>query len=148
MDNAHLYRVDLDGETLKTGLLGSPDWLPSLPVASPPQFDGPGGVWSPEHLFVASVASCLMITFRALADLAGLEIVEYSDSAAGKLVRGDDRLYSITEITLCPRVVISDPSQVDRALRLIDKAEQACLISRSISSVVHLEPEVIVAAPV
>jgi organic hydroperoxide reductase OsmC/OhrA len=45
-------------------------------------------------------------------------------------------------------VVISDPSQVDRALRLIDKAEQACLISRSISSVVHLEPEVIVAAPV
>ena len=148
MEHAHFYRVHLDGDTPKTGTLGSPDSLPSLSVASPPQFDGPTGVWSPEHLFVASVASCLMTTFRAIAELSGLDIVEYSDSAEGKLVQGDDRRYSITEITLRPRVVISDPDKVDRTLRLIDKAEHACLISRSISSVILLEPDVIVAAAV
>lgn len=144
----HSYRVDVEGEGLKTGTLRSPDSLPSLPVASPPQFGGPPGIWSPEHLFVAAVASCLMTTFRAIAEMSGLEVLEYSDSASGRLVLGEDHLYSITEITLRPRLVISDPSQVVRAERLINKAERACLISRSIASEVHIEPEVIVAAAV
>jgi len=144
----HSYRVDVQGESLKTGTLRSPDSLPSLPVASPPQFGGPSGIWSPEHLFVAAVASCLMTTFRAIAEMSGLEVLEYSDSASGRLVLGEDHLYSITEITLRPRLVISDPSQVVRAERLINKAERACLISRSITSEVHIEPEVIVAAAV
>ena len=148
MDEPHLYRVDLEGEGPKTGRLRSPDSLPSLEVASPPQFGGPAGVWSPEHLFVASIASCLMTTFRAIAEMSGLEVVEYSDSASGKLEKGDDHLYSITEVTLRPRVVIADPAQVGRAARLIDKAEKACLISRSVAAVIHLEPQVIVAATV
>ena len=147
MEEPHFYRVDVEGEGLKAGTLRSPDSLPSLAVASPPQFGGPSRVWSPEHLFVASVASCLMTTFRAIAEMSGLEILEYSDSASGKLVAGEDRLYAITEVTLRPRVVISDPSQVGRAERLIDRAEQACLISRSIASEVHVEPQVIIAAP-
>jgi len=97
---------------------------------------------------VASVASCLMTTFRAIADMSGLDIVEYTDSASGKLVKGDDSLYSITEVTLRPRVVIADQRQVAKAERLIEKAEKACLISRSVTAVIHLEPEVIVAVPV
>jgi organic hydroperoxide reductase OsmC/OhrA len=148
MEQEHVYRVDVEGDGLKTGLLGSPDSLPPLAVASPPQFGGPSGVWSPEHLFVASVASCLMTTFRAIAEMSGLEIVEYADSASGRLVQGKDRLYAITEVTLRPRVVVSDPRDLDRVARLIDKAEKVCLISRSISSTVHVEPQVVVAAPV
>ncbi|HEY4606220.1 MAG TPA: OsmC family protein [Acidimicrobiia bacterium] len=146
MEEPHFYRVDVKSEGLKTGFLDSPD-IPALDVASPPQFGGPAGVWSPEHLFVASVASCLMTTFRAIADRSGLEVLEYSDSASGMLVRGDDRLYKITDVTLRPRVVVADPAKVDRVLRLIDKAEQVCLISRSIAATVHVEPSVIVASP-
>jgi organic hydroperoxide reductase OsmC/OhrA len=89
-----------------------------------------------------------MTTFRAIAEMSGLEILEYADSASGRLVQGKDRLYAITEVTLRPRVVVSDPRDVDRAARLIDKAEKVCLISRSISSTVHVEPHVVVAAPV
>ena len=148
MDQPHLYRVALESDGPKAGTLRSPDSLPPLPVASPPQFGGPPGVWSPEHLFVASVASCLMTTFRAIADMSGLDIVEYTDSASGKLVKGDDSLYSITEVTLRPRVVIADQRQVAKAERLIQKAEKACLISRSVTAAIHLEPEVIVAVPV
>jgi len=148
MDQPHLYRVALENEGPKGGTLRSPDSLPPLPVASPPQFGGPPGVWSPEHLFVASVASCLMTTFRAIAEMSGLDIVEYTDSASGKLVKGDDSLYSITEVTLRPRIVIADPRHVGKAERLIEKAERACLISRSVAAEIHLEPEVIVAVPV
>jgi len=148
MDETHAYRVDIESTGLKSGALGSPDGLPDLSVASPPQFGGPPGIWSPEHLFVASVAACLMTTFRSIADMSGLDVVEYADSASGLLVRGEDRLYRITEVTLRPHVVISDPDKVDRALRLLEKAERVCLIGRSIESEVHLEPEVSVVAPV
>jgi organic hydroperoxide reductase OsmC/OhrA len=89
-----------------------------------------------------------MTTFRAIAQMSGLDVVEYTDSASGKLVKGEDGLYSITEVTLRPRVVISDQRQIGRAERLIEKAERVCLVSRSVAAVIHLEPEVIVAVPV
>jgi organic hydroperoxide reductase OsmC/OhrA len=139
------YDVDILGSGLKTGHLRSAQGLPELEVASPPEFGGPGGVWSPEHLFVASVSACLMTTFRSIAEMSGLEVVGYSDSATGTLVRGDDRLFKMTEITLRPHVEIADPAMADRALRLLAKAEKVCLISRSIASTVHIEPSVDIA---
>jgi organic hydroperoxide reductase OsmC/OhrA len=48
----------------------------------------------------------------------------------------------MAEITLRPRVTIADPDKMDKALRLLDKAERVCLISRSIKSQVHMEPKV------
>jgi organic hydroperoxide reductase OsmC/OhrA len=111
-------------------------------VGPPPQFGGQAGHWSPEHLFVASVASCLMTTFFAIARMSGVEIIEYTDASSGTLIRDEDRLYRMSEVTLRPKVVVSDPRKVDRALRLLDKAESVCLISRSIEAKVHLEPEV------
>lgn len=146
METTHIYNVDIHGTGLKTGSLGSPESLPPLFVASPPEFGGATGMWSPEHLFVAAVSSCLMTTFRSIADMSGLEVVAYSDSASGTLARGNDGLYDMTEITLRPRVVIADPVKADRALRLLEKAEKVCLISRSIRSEVHLEPAVEIAA--
>jgi peroxiredoxin-like protein len=104
---------------------------------------GPGHVWSPEHLFVAAVASCLMTTFRAIAARSGVEVLDYSDEASGHLVRGEDGLYSIESITLRPTIVISEDSKLDRAERLIEKAERACLISRSINSEVKLEAKIL-----
>jgi organic hydroperoxide reductase OsmC/OhrA len=86
-----------------------------------------------------------MTTFHAIADISNVDVVEYSDDAAGLLERGEDRLYSMPRITLRPRIVISDESKVDKTLRLIDKAEQVCLINRSIASEVILEPTVVVA---
>ena len=147
-DEAGEYRVELRGTDLKSGVLTSPDDLPLLWVSSPPQFGGPARTWSPEHLFVASLASCLMTTFRSIAESSGMEIVDYTDSASGTLARGEDRLYRMSEVTLRPRVVIADAAKTDRALRLLDKAERACLISRSVNSTIRVEPQVLVAEPV
>jgi organic hydroperoxide reductase OsmC/OhrA len=147
-DETGNYRVELMGTDLKSGDLTSTDGLPPLHVGSPPQFGGPGRTWSPEHLFVASVASCLMTTFRSIAEASGIEVIEYSDSASGTLVRGEDHLYRMSEVTLRPRVVISDSTKSDRVLRLLDKAERVCLIGRSVNSTIHLEPQVLVAVPV
>ena len=121
------------------------DRLPSLYVASPPEFGGPEGVWSPEHLFVASLAACLMTTFRAIAELSKLEIIEYTDEALGHLQRGDDRRYSIDRVILRPKVVIGSHDDLEKARRLLRKAEETCLISRSVASEVILDAQVLVA---
>lgn len=148
MIESHDYEVELTGTGLNTGSLeAAADKLAALEVASPPEFGGPAGVWSPEHLFVASLAACLMTTFRAIAEASGLEVLEYSDQSSGHLQRGEDRRYSFDTVTLRPRVVIEDEAKIDRTLRLLHKAEEACLISRSVSSQIILEPIVEVRQP-
>ncbi len=141
---SHEYEIQLVGTGLKTGKAeASQDGLAGLEVASPPEFGGPGGVWSPEHLFVAAISSCLMTTFRAIADSSNVEIIDYRDDASGRLQRGEDRLYSIDRVTLRPHVVVADGSKIDKTLRLLEKAERVCLISRSIDTEVILEPTVV-----
>ena len=143
MIESHDYYLELDNTGLKTGTLRAGlEGLPDIEVASPPQFGGPPGVWSPEHLFVAAVSVCLMTTFRSIADASGLEVLAYSDNPSGHLQRGDNRLYKFDTVTLRPRVLVSSEDKVAKARRLLDKAEHVCLVSRSISSEIELEPVV------
>ncbi len=148
MIDSHDYTVELTTTGVKTGVVKAPaDHLPAMEVGSPPEFGGPAGLWSPEHLFVAALASCLMTTFRAIAAASGLDVVDYSDESTGHLRRGEDRLYAFDQVTLRPRVVIDDESKVDRARRLIHKADTACLVSRSVASTVVVEPIIEVRNP-
>ena len=146
MIESHDYQVQIVSTGARSGVMESEeDRLPSLYVASPPEFGGPEGVWSPEHLFVASLAACLMTTFRAIAELSKLEIIEYTDEALGHLQRGDDRRYSIDRVVLRPKVVIGSHDDLEKARRLLRKAEDTCLISRSVSSEIVLDAQVLVA---
>ena len=144
MIDSHDYSLHLESTGLKEGFLTSPDDLPKLDVASPPEFGGPERVWSPEHLFVAAVSSCLMTTFRAIAEMSKVEIVDYRDEATGHLIR-EESLFRIASVTLRPRITIADASQLERTHRLIEKAERACLISRSVNAEIRMEPLIEVA---
>ena len=147
MIESHDYFVEVASTGLKTGLLdAAADGLPTIDVSSPPEFGGPAGVWSPEHLFVASLSTCLMTTFNSIADASNLEILAYRDQASGHLQRGEDRKYKIDTVTLRPTVTIADPAKRDKAVRLLEKAEDVCLISRSVACELLLEPSVEAAA--
>ena len=145
MIEQHDYPVTLRWTGEKLGVATSSDRLPELEVATPPEFGGPEFVWSPEHLLVASVASCFMTTLLAIAANSKLEIVGLDIPASGRLARGDDRRYSITRIELRPRIVIADEKDRTKAERLAHKADEICLISRSLRSEVVLEPTVEIA---
>jgi peroxiredoxin-like protein len=129
----------------KQGIATAPEGLPDLEVASPPQFGGPGGRWTPEHLFVSAAAACWMTTFLAVAELSKLEFIEASVGAEGFLEKGDDRKFSIARIVLRPLVAVHREEDREKALRLIQKAEDACLVARSMRTTVELAPEVTVA---
>jgi peroxiredoxin-like protein len=128
----------------KRGLASSPDGLPDIEIASPPQFGGPGGRWTPEHLFVGAATSCWLTTFLAIAELSKLEFLAVEADGEGVLERGDDRRFSIARIVLRPRVTVRREEDRERALRLIRKAEESCLVARSMRTEIALEPEVAV----
>ncbi len=142
MIESHDYPVSMRWTVGRKGKVESPDGLPALEVGAPPEFGGEAMQWSPEHLFVAAAASCFLTTFLAIAELSQLEVLAAAIDASGHLERGEDRRYAFTEIALRPRVTLARERDRERALRLLDKSEKSCLVTRSIRSSVRLEPAI------
>lgn len=138
------YDVALQYERERLGILSSPVLDEPIRVATPPEFpQGMPGIWSPEHLFVAAVESCLMTTFLAIADNSKFRFERFESKATGKLEKVDGR-YLISQITLMPRLEIDNAADRERAERILHKAEAACLITNSIKSTVVFQPEIVV----
>ena len=118
----------------------------SIEVATPPEFPkGMQGIWSPEHLFVAAINSCLMTTFLAIAENSRLVYNNFESKAIGKLELVDGK-YIMSEVVLKPVVILSNEDDREKALKVLHKSEAACLISNSVKSKIILEPEVKVEA--
>ena len=145
MEDTYSYSTEVEWTDERHGDLRAPV-LPQLHVDAPPEFKGHDGAWTPEHLFVASVNSCFMTTFLAIAENSKLDIVRFKAAATGKLEKTNGRGFVMTEIILHPQLVIADARDFDRANRILDKAEKHCLISNSIKSKTKLKPEISIAS--
>lgn len=142
MTNEHIYEVDLKWDNDRKGTLSSPVLNQEIEVATPPQFPGGiEGVWSPEHLFVASVNSCLMTTFLAIAEFSKLDYTSFHVKGSGRLDKVEGR-FVVSEITLSPVLVIPHEKDFEKSERILKKAKSACLISNSITSNIVFNPEV------
>ena len=137
----YFYETEVEWTTGKKASLRSSD-LPTFQVAPPPEFQGDPGIWTPEHLYVASVNACFAMTFLGVAALSKFEFSSFSSKANGKVDKVDGAGYEVTEIVLKPTLVVRDPKDVERATRLLEKAERNCLISKSIKTTIRLEPEI------
>ncbi len=111
---------------------------PDVQVATPPEFKGHENIWSPEDLFVASANVCLMTTFLAVADRAGLAFSSYESTAEGRLEIVEGK-FQFTAITIRPSIILKPGGDPARAKELIEKAEHNCLISNSMKAKVTLE---------
>ncbi len=132
------YRTAVKWTGQKKGEASSPG-KPAVPVATPPEFKGHEGIWSPEDLFVASVNVCVMTTFLAFAERAGLSFTGYESEAEGRLELVDGK-FQVTAITLRPQVTLQAAEDSGKAGELLAKAEANCLISNSIKTKVAVEP--------
>lgn len=136
----YTYRTNVTWTQQRKGV-GSVAGKPDLEVATPPEFKGHEGIWSPEDLFVASANVCLMTTFLALAERASLGFTAYAGEAEGtlELVGGKFRF---TKIVLRPRLTLKPGEDAAKAREILEKAEANCLISNSMACTVSLEPTV------
>lgn len=146
MNTDHIYTVNLQWLHDRKGVLGSPEIPAGISVATPPDFPkGIPGVWSPEHLFVASASSCLMTTFLAVAENSKLDFSDFSCDATGTVAKEDGK-FRVTEILLKPVLTIPVPDHEDKARRILETSERNCLISLSMKTIVRVEPTIVVLA--
>lgn len=120
----------------------STNGVPELRTAAPADYDGPGDAWSPEHLLLASVQTCFLLTLRSIARLSKLEFTNLTLDASG-VVNRQDGVTRFVEIVLRPRLTVASGTDHARALHILEKSEKTCLVAASLSTPVRLEPEIL-----
>ena len=149
---SHFYHVDINWNKERKGIMCSPELNSAsngtggcIEVATPPEFPkGIPGIWSPEHLFTAAVSSCLMTTFLSIAENSKLEFTAFRCQSEGKLEQVEGK-FIMSEVILKPTVTIMNEKDRERAERVLQKSEAACLISNSIKSKVTMHAVIEVA---
>lgn len=136
----HEYDVHLAGGASGHAVLSTPG-IPDLPVAPPREFDGPGDAWSPEHLLIAAVQTCLLFTLRAVARASKVEFVTLTIDATGVVDRREG-VTRFTDIVLRARLIVPPGTDRTRALHVLEKSERLCLVTASLATPVRLEAEI------
>jgi peroxiredoxin-like protein len=143
MEDIHFYDTTIEWQESRRGVLSSSVLDSNIEVVTPPEFTGGiPGKWSPEHLLVAAVNSCLMTTFLAIAENSKLEFISFKSYANGKLEKVEGK-FMISEITLSPTLVLPEGANMERAERILQKSEAACLISNSVKATIIFQPHIV-----
>jgi peroxiredoxin-like protein len=142
METPYHYNVNVNWESDRKGMMSSPVLQSKIEVATPPEFaKGMAGIWSPEHLLVAAVNSCFMTTFLAIAENSKFNFVNFESNADGRVEKVDGK-YMISEVVLAPVLTIASEADREKALRVLEKSEAACLVSNSVKSKIVFQPQV------
>lgn len=131
MADKHRFRAVAWWSAGRSGLTKCDSAPSAIHFTAPPEFGGFEGRWTPEELLLSSVASCFTATFQTIAayskfDYADLEVETEA------LVRKAESGYAFSEITIRPTLTISREEDKERALALLLKAKQLCLVSRAL----------------
>lgn len=139
----HHYAVSARGQQLGSVYVEA-SGVDALETNPPVDFGGPGGYWTPEDLLVGAVANCFIFTFRAVATASGFEWVSLSCEANGTLDK-EGRQIQFTGIALKATLTVAAGTDEEKAKRLMERAEQACLVTNSLKCPVTLESTVVAA---
>jgi len=140
----HTYVASASGNPAGLVSVTAPQ-VEAFDSAAPPEFDGPGGVWSPESLLCASIADCFILTFRATALAARFDWAGLTCRVEGVLERAN-QVAQFTRFTTFAKLRISAGEDEERARELLERAERACLVANSLRGSRKLESQILVAA--
>lgn len=136
----HTYRVSAQGSAAGAVPVASRG-LPTIETAPPPEFDGPGGVWSPETLLVAAIADCFILTFRGVSRAAQFAWENLEAHVDGTL----ERVSGSTQFTrYTTRAILTVKPGADhaKARELLERAEKVCLVANSLRGERMIEAQV------
>ena len=114
------------------------DWIfPNghiLRASAAPKYLGNEDCVDPEEAYVASLSSCHMLTFLAVASMQGFVLDTYEDNAVGALAPNEDKKMVIKTVTLHPKTAFSGDKQPTREElgQLHHKAHEECFIANSV----------------
>ena len=128
----HVYTASISGGAEGDAAITSPA-LPEILSAPPAEFGGLGNRWSPEHLLVASVAACFVMSFRAITRASRLTRIDIDCRAEGLPERVESKTLC-TRFTVHARLRVPAATDTAKAEKLLEKAEDSCFISNSLSA--------------
>lgn len=99
--------------------------------SSDPAFRGDNTRHNPEEMLVASLSACHMLWFLHLCSVAGIVVVDYTDEAIGIMEETSDGSGRFKEVTLQPKVIITEASRIEEANKLHHQANKMCFIANS-----------------
>src|SRR5215204_1326019 len=85
-----IFTTDLHWSGDKVGIVSSSS-LKSMPVSTPPEFGGPEGEWTPEHLLLSSIISCFMSTYLVFVNKMKIENTGFECTATGQVEMVDGK---------------------------------------------------------
>jgi organic hydroperoxide reductase OsmC/OhrA len=96
----------------------------------------------PEEAFVASLSSCHMLWFLAIAGKKRFIVDEYVDDAIGFLAKNSNGKLAMTGVTLRPKVTFSGDKRptTDEQHAMHHQAHDACFIANSVTTDIKIEP--------
>lgn len=108
-----------------------------LSVSADPAFRGDPDLLNPEQLLLMAASSCQLLSFLAVASLAGLDIRGYEDSATATL---DTRARParITQITLAPVIRVAAGTDHESVRDAAHTAHDECYVGNSLNCPVEL----------
>ena len=111
----------------------------SVNASATPEYKGDPANIDPEEAFVASIASCHMLTFLAIASKKRLVVRAYSDNAVGHLEKTDTGKFAITRVQLQPKVKFAaDTPSADTLTKMHHSAHEHCFIANSVNTKVEI----------
>ena len=141
MEEVHRFRVVAWWASGRTGIAKSSSAPNAIHFTSPPAFGGLEGRWTPEDLLLCAVASCYTTTFRTLAEYSKFEYTDLQVEVESAIGKGDSG-YSFGEVLIHAYLMIPREEERERAIRLLHKAKEKCLVSRALSVEQRFEPRV------
>ncbi len=132
---AHTFTVQNTSTGGLSGELTADGVSAAVPFGVPREFGGSGGEWTPEHLLAAATSTCVQATFLIVAQASKIDIASYESSATCTMTK-ETGGFAVTGVEISPRIVVREPSQIERAQRAIEKAETLCPISKALHGLV------------
>ncbi len=121
------------------------DWILAgvqVPASAAPAYRGTPERVDPEEAFVASLSSCHMLTFLALACKKRFTVDSYEDDAVGYLEKNANGKLAVTRAVLRPRIRFAGTGPTPEELaQLHDRAHHECFIANSVLTEVTVEPQ-------
>ena len=112
-------------------------------ASAAPAYLGSESCVDPEEAFVASLSSCHMLTFLAVAARRKYVVDAYHDEAVGVLGKDASGRLAITKVTLRLQVTFGGEKRPgeEELRQLHDQAHHACFIANSVKTEVVVEPQ-------
>jgi organic hydroperoxide reductase OsmC/OhrA len=96
----------------------------------------------PEEAFVASIASCHLLTFVWLASRAGFVVESYEDHAVGTMTKNERGVPWVSAVTLHPRIMWGERQPTPEELaELHHQAHEQCFIANSVKTAITVADE-------